>query len=105
MKRIGTAICPDCGLIDIIEPDDVTIYMSRGLSLPKGQIKCSKCRVPFTCVVEWESAWRFDALGCEVIGFSKRATPIFNDNDISTFLTRFDGELDEFLSIIDSESI
>jgi hypothetical protein len=102
-KRIGTAHCPKCGMIDIAEVKDVTLYIGRGLSNPVASIICQKCSEQFMATVEWKSAWSFDQMGCRVIGFSRRTAEPITEDEVEDFAEAFDDHLEEFLSIVDTE--
>lgn len=87
-----------------MNPKHITIYMSKGLACPTAMISCDSCGDPFLARLSWESAYKFDSLGCDIIGFSKRAEKQFTGKDIKDFMKDFDYNLEVFLDIIESEN-
>lgn len=103
-QQIGSATCPICGLLEITDVDSVTVYMGKGISNPYIQVECQKCGNDFVATITWESAYIFDKIGCEVVGFSPATAEAFGEKDISVFMAFFNEQLEEFLNIIDYEN-
>lgn len=104
LKKFGSSTCPNCGPIALIDPEKCRIYMPQGLVSPMMMIECSVCNQPFIAKLKWEDAYKFDSLGCEVIGFSRRTSEPATEDDIVEFMNDFDKHHYRFLDIIEAES-
>jgi len=103
MERIGTANCPKCGIIDIFNPQQIVVYVGKGLAPPYVSISCSICNETFINRVTWDSAYVFDYMGCEVVGFSRRMSPPIKESEINLFMKKFDNYLEHFLNLVEEE--
>lgn len=95
---LGEFFCPSCGMREITNPQCLTVLYPKGAKKPKVKIKCDNCGKVMHALVEWGDALVFDFNGAKVEGFSFSRGAAIKAEEIETFISNFDKEVDEFLT-------
>lgn len=96
---IGVYNCKFCGKVKITDASIITIVYPKGLEPPLVKMQCYICGNNIISWVRWEDAILFEQSGANVEGppFIK-AKPI-EEQEITSFMGRFDEEVDRFLDV------
>lgn len=95
-ETIGEYKCPNCGVLPITNPQDVTIIYPKRLEEPAAKITCDSCNEELLTEVTWDDAVTFDFRGSPVVGFSFSRGPVITEPEIVAFVDNLDKEINEF---------
>lgn len=96
-KKLGTTPCPQCGLVDVVDPNRFVIIYPQGLGLAHAQATCESCGLVYVTSLKYEHARKFDEMGCPVRGFSFARGPKLKESEIKKFIENIDERMNLFL--------
>jgi hypothetical protein len=104
IESIGVTYCPNCkDRVKITDREKFIIHYSLGIKNPYAEAICEVCGTQYNIQTSWQHAYRFDAMGCPAVPFSFSRGEKITDIEIELFMQHFDGELIDFLDIVEKE--
>jgi hypothetical protein len=95
---MGEYYCNKCGMMQITNPEFVTVIYPKGIDKPRAKVYCEGCDTTLMAFIEWRDALIFDSAGSNVEGFSFINGPVVTAEEIDGFVENFDSEIEEFLN-------
>lgn len=96
-ESIGSYLCENCGKMEIHNPESILVIFPKALEPPVARITCTKCGAQISSEISWDDAIIFDRSGARVEGYSFARGKPPTEDEISSFMARFDQEMVGFL--------